>query len=113
MKVCVIQPHYSFDERDVDTCFNDMLALLEKCDESLDLIVLPEYSDALADVQGKKGFYDAVDKYNEILLEKVKETARRCNSLAFVNAAYLTENGARNTTHAIDRNGNVSLLSTM
>ena len=56
MKVCVIQPHYSFDERDVDICFNDMLALLEKCDESLDLIVLPEYSDALADVQGKKGF---------------------------------------------------------
>ena len=107
MKVCVIQPHYSFDEKDVDTCFNDMLALLEKCDESLDLIVLPEYSDALADVQGKKGFYDAVDKYNEILLEKVKETARRCNSLAFVNAAYITENGARNTTHAIDRNGNV------
>ena len=107
MKVCVIQPHYSFDERDVDTCFNDMLALLEKCDESLDLIVLPEYSDALADVQGKKGFYDAVEKYNEILLEKVKETAKRCNSLAFVNAAYMTENGARNTTHAIDRKGNV------
>ena len=107
MKVCVIQPHYSFDERDVDICFNDMLALLEKCDESLDLIVLPEYSDALADVQGKKGFYDAVEKYNEILLEKVKKTAKRCNSLAFVNAAYMTENGARNTTHAIDRNGNV------
>lgn len=107
MKVCVIQPHYSFDEKDVDTCFNDMLALLDKCDESLDLIVLPEYSDALADVQGKKGFYDAVDKYNEILLERVKETARRCHSLAFVNAAYMTENGARNTTHAIDREGNI------
>lgn len=107
MKVCVIQPHYSFDEKDVDSCFNDMLALLEKCDESLDLIVLPEYSDALADVQGKKGFYDAVEKYNEILLERVKETAKRCHSLAFVNAAYMTENGARNTTHAIDREGNI------
>lgn len=107
MKVCVIQPHYSFDERDVDKCFNDMLSLLDKCDESLDLIVLPEYSDALADVQGKKGFYDAVDKYNETLLNKVKETAKRCNSLAFVNAGYKTEGGVRNTTHAIDRDGKV------
>ena len=107
MKVCVIQPHYSFDEKDVDACFNDMLELLEKCDESLDLIVLPEYSDALADVQGKKGFYDAVDKYNDILLSKVRETAKRCNSLAFVNAGYKTDGGVRNTTHAIDREGNV------
>ncbi len=107
MKVCVIQPHYSFDEKDVDICFNDMLSLLDECDESLDLIVLPEYSDAPADVQGKKGFYDAVDKYNEILLNKVKETAKRCHSLAFVNAGYKTEGGVRNTTHAIDREGNI------
>ena len=107
MKVCVIQPHYSFDERDVDKCFNDMLSLLDECDESLDLIVLPEYSDALADVQGKKGFYDAVDKYNDILINKVRETAKRCNSLAFVNAGYKTADGVRNTTHAIDREGNI------
>ena len=59
MKICVIQPAYSFDERDVDGCFHGLLELLDKCDESLDLIVLPEYSDAPADVKGKRGFYDA------------------------------------------------------
>lgn len=107
MKVCVIQPHYSFNENDVDICFNDMLSLLDQCDDSLDLIVLPEYSDALADVHGKKGFYDAVEKYNDILMDKVRETAKRCNSLAFVNAGYRTAEGIRNTTHAIDRRGNV------
>ena len=48
MKVCVIQPHYSFDERDVGKCFEDLLSLLDECDESMDLIVLPEYSDAPA-----------------------------------------------------------------
>ena len=107
MKVCVIQPHYSFDEKDVDVCFRDLLALLEQCDESMDLIVLPEYSDAPADVQGKDGFYGAVAKYNKILLEKACDTAKRCHSLVFVNAGFETEGGVRNTTHAIDREGNI------
>ena len=50
MKVCVIQPRYSFNEKDVESCFEELLALLEQCDESMDIIVLPEYSDAPADV---------------------------------------------------------------
>lgn len=107
MKICVIQPHYSFDEKDVESCFEGLLALLEQCDESLDLIVLPEYSDAPADVQGKDGFYEAVERYNDILMTKARETARRCGALVFVNAGYRTEGGIRNTTHVIDRKGNV------
>ena len=107
MKVCVIQPHYSFDEKDVDVCFEGLISLLDQCDESMDLIVLPEYSDALADVKGKDGFYDAVDKYNARLLEKARETAKRCGAIVFVNAGYATEGGVRNTTHAIDRNGDI------
>lgn len=107
MKICVIQPHYSFDGNDVNECFEGLTCLLDKCDESMDLIVLPEYSDAPADVLGKDGFYGAVEKYNERLMEKAKETAKRCNSLLFVNAAYMTEKGARNTTHAIGRDGEI------
>lgn len=107
MKVCVIQPHYSFDEKDVQTCFEGLLILLDQCDDSMDLIVLPEYSDAPADVQGKDGFYGAVRQYNAVLLEKACETAKRCHALVFVNAGYETENGIRNTTHAIDRNGDI------
>ncbi len=107
MKVCIIQPHYSFDGNDVQACFDGLMEMLDKCDVSLDLIVLPEYSDAPADVQGKDGFYSAVAKYNGMLLQKACETAKRCNSLVFVNAGYATENGIRNTTHAIDREGNI------
>ena len=107
MKVCVLQPHYSFDEKDVASCFEELLSLLDRCDETMDLIVLPEYSDAPADVQGKAGFYGAVDAYNEILLQKARETARRCHALLFVNAGQKTPDGVRNTTHAIDREGNV------
>ena len=108
MKVCVIQPRYSFNENDLDKCFEDLMALLDKCDESLDLIVLPEYSDAPADVKGKDGFYNAVDKYNAELLERARATAKRCNALLFVNCGYKTEDGIRNTTHAIDREGNIA-----
>ena len=107
MKICVIQPHYSFDKRDVGECFDGLLSLLDECDESMDLIVLPEYSDAPADVKGKDGFYDAVKEYNPIIMQKARETAKRCNSLVFVNCGFEAENGIRNTTHAIDRNGNI------
>ena len=107
MKVCVIQPRYSFDKKEVDSCFQDLLSLLNECDSSMDLIVLPEYSDALADVKGRDGFYNASKKYAPILLEEAKKLAKRCNAMVFVNAGCETENGIRNTTHAIDRQGNI------
>ena len=107
MKIYVIQPRYSFDENDLQQCFEGLLSLLDRCDETLDLIVLPEYSDAPADVKGKDGFYNAVEKYNDTLLQRASETAKRCNALVFVNCGCRTENGIRNTTYAIDRGGNV------
>ena len=107
MKVCVLQPKYSFNESDLQSCFDGLLTLLDKCDESLDVIVLPEYSDALSDVKGKKGYYDAVNANSTVLLDRAKFTAKRCNSLVFVNAGYLTENVIRNTTYAIDRKGEI------
>ena len=107
MKVSVIQPRYSFDEKDAGECFEHLLDMLDECDESMDIIVLPEYSDALADVKGKDGFYEAYEKYNARLLAKASATAKRCSSLLFVNCGYMAEGGIRNTTHAFDRNGNL------
>ena len=106
MKVSVLQPHYSMNGADLDTCFSELLALLDACDDSLDLIVLPEYSDIPADVKGEAGFYEAAEKNTAILLKKASETAKRCHALLFVNAAYPTDRGLRNTTHAFDREGN-------
>lgn len=107
MKVCVIQPRYSFCEDDAGSCFEGLMELLDKCDDSLDVIVLPEYSDALADVKGKAGYYGAVSEYNDILLQKAKSTAERCSSMVFVNAGYQTSLGIRNTTYAIGRDGEI------
>ena len=107
MKICLIQPEYSFDERDLEKCFEGLITQLDICDSSMDIIVLPEYSDAPADVKGKGGFYNAVAKNGERLLEAARATARRCHAIVFVNAGYETEGGIRNTTHAIDRCGNI------
>ena len=107
MKICVIQPRYSFDERELDACVQGLLDQLDECGESMDLILLPEYSDALADVKGEAGFYGAVEKYNALLLEKARATAKRCHSLLFVNAGCDSGKGVRNTTYAIDREGEI------
>ena len=63
MKVCTIQPHYSFNESNLQKCFNELLSLMDKCDESMDIIVLPEYSDVLADAKSKANFDKAVETY--------------------------------------------------
>jgi len=106
MKVCVIQPKYSFQTEDAEACFAGLCKLLAQCDDTMDLIVLPEYSDALADMKGKAPFYEMVERYNERLLALAAGTARRCHALVFVNAGYKTPNGVRNTTHAFDHEGN-------
>lgn len=107
MKVCVIQPHYSFDANDIESCYRDQIRLLDQCDDSMDIIVLPEYADVAADQPDAESYYAMVDKYNEDVMQRAKEAAVRCNSIVFVNAAYHAEGGWRNTTHAIDRKGNV------
>ncbi len=45
MKACIIQPPYSRDTSYSDEYFQYKLQLLSRCDSSMDLIVLPEYSD--------------------------------------------------------------------
>ena len=45
MKVCIIQPEYSTDYSRSEELFEKQLALLAQCDESMDIIVLPESAD--------------------------------------------------------------------
>ena len=107
MKVSVIQPYYSFDGNDTEKCYKGMVELLDRCDETNDIIVLPEYSDIPAAQSCKADFHASIEKHNEDILERAKAAAVRCNSIVFVNCADKSENGWINTTHAIDRKGNV------
>ncbi len=105
MKVCVVQPYYSFDPKDTEMCFSEQCRLIDSCTPDMDLIVIPEYADVPADQDTKADFHAMIEKYNKTILEKARETAVRCNALVFVNAADKCEDGWRNTTHAIDRTG--------
>lgn len=107
MKVCIIQPPYSADYSKSDECFAKELELLDKCDASMDLIVMPESCDIPCLANTLEERQNSVDKYNKVILEKCAETARRCNAIVFVNARYKAEKGYRNTTYAFDRNGEV------
>lgn len=69
--------------------------MLDECDDSMDLIVLPEYSDVLADVKGKDAFYNASEQYSNILLNRACATAKRCNAIIFVNSAQIFRDGNR------------------
>ncbi len=107
MKVCIIQPSYSLDYEKSDKYFNYELELLEKCDDSMDIIVMPESCDIPCLAKTKEQAEASVEKYNGKLLEKVSETAKRCNAMVFVNARFKTDKGYRNTTYAFNRNGEI------
>ena len=107
MKVCVIQPYYSFDGADTERCYLEMMKLLDEVDESVDLIVLPEYCDVPADQGGKVAFHQSIEKYNADVIARARAAARRVGALVFVNCAEKSESGYRNTTHVFDREGNL------
>ena len=107
MKVCIIQPPYSTDYSLSEQHFLKELELLDACDSSMDLIVMPESCDVPCLANTKERGEDSCARFNAPILEKAKETARRCNAMVFINARSFHEGGQRNTTYAINRNGEV------
>jgi len=105
MKACIIQPPYSRDTAFSDEYFQYKLRMLEQCDDSMDIIVLPEYSDVPCCAATLEETLMYHDRYIETLTEKCIETAKRCKSLVFVNALSKEEGGYRNTTFAYNREG--------
>ncbi len=109
MKVCLIQPAYSTDHSRSDEFFAAQLAHLDRCDESMDIIVLPESADIPCRAGNLEEENQSVSKYNKVLLDKCMETAKRCNSMLFVNARSDMGGGKlRNTTYAINRQGEIA-----
>jgi len=105
MKAVLIQPPYSRDVSFSDEYFEYKIDLLKKCDETADIIVLPEYSDVTCATSSLEETLYYHNKYIDILLDTCIKTAKRCNSLVFVNALSLEEKGYRNTTYIYSRKG--------
>ncbi len=108
MKFAILQFPYSLNFADAEQLFEQNLATLDQCDDSLDVIVLPEYCDLPVYSRTSDEFQQNYDRFNARVLTKCRETAKRCNAMVFVNATYVDENGNRhNTTHAMNRQGEV------
>ncbi len=108
MKICIIQPEYSKDVTRSDELFDKKIKLLDECDETVDIIVLPEYSDVPCATKTLEETLFYHNKYIDILLNKCIETAKRCDAIIFVNALSLEEKGYRNTTYVYDKKGNLA-----
>lgn len=105
IKACVLQPPYAFDTAKIGESVRWELDALAKCDESLDLIVLPEASDRQGAIHSPAELTNAVEAFNAPLLAACAETARRCKATVFVNAIGRTPTGFRNSTFAYDKTG--------
>jgi len=108
MKACIIQPPYSRDVNDCEEFFQFKMDMLDKCDDTLDIIVLPEYSDVPCATETLEETIYYHKKYIDILLDKCLETARRCNAIVFVNALSKEIGGYRNTTYVYNRKGELT-----
>jgi len=108
MKVCVIQPAYSMDISRAEEYFQRELEFLDQCDESIDLLVLPETADIPCFAATKAEEEACVEKFSQPLLDKVADTACRCHAMAFVNARMKVGEKYRNTTFAFDRSGKIA-----
>ncbi|MBO5454874.1 MAG: hypothetical protein J6A69_13060 [Clostridia bacterium] len=108
MKVCTIQPKYSVDYSKSDEYFEMELELLRSCDDSMDIIVMPESTDIPCHAKTKEENDLSVKKYNERILNEASATAKRCHAILFINARSKTDKGYRNTTYAFNRDGSLA-----
>ena len=107
MKAYIIQPGYSLNgKEDIEKCYQAQIALMDECDESADIIVLPEYCDCQSYMGSTENSYNTRNKYNRDFDKKVRETAKRCKALVFANYGYKGDDGLyRNVTFGVNKDG--------
>ena len=106
MKLCAIQIPFADNPADAEKSVDMLIAQLQQCDESCDIILTPEYSNAPGIIPAAllKSF---APTQSEKLLPAVIETARRCKAVTAVNfLAEVSPGEFRNITRIFDRQGN-------
>ena len=104
MKLCVIQPLYPYTIEEADENFNFIINSLNKCVSDIDLILLPEYSNAPTAFSEGQCIPYAI-AHTDALIEAVIATAKRCKAIVAVNYAAEINGEYRNTTRVYDRHG--------
>ncbi|HHV95982.1 MAG TPA: hypothetical protein GXX37_05835 [Clostridiaceae bacterium] len=106
MIVKIIQPPYPFTDKEKLNTFQYILKALKECDKSVDLVLLPEYSNAPG-VKTKTELQECVRNNTRILLDEVQATAERCNAFVAVNLLKEADGKLVNTTYLFSKNGEI------
>ena len=107
MKARVIQQPFSLDRQGLDACFEWTMEELRKCDESLDIIVLPEFCEVPGNTTSREDFLETSRRNGPEILKLCAETAKRCNSLIFAGVVDTSLEVPRNAMYVFDRNGEI------
>ena len=111
MKIRVIQPPYPKCAEDTPDSVAFMIEQLLRCDEELDLILLPECCNAPSGCGDSSLLRKLVAVHTQPLLDAVQETAVRCHAVVAINL-YVPgqgcEGSVRNSTLLYDRQGRVA-----
>lgn len=105
MNVCILQPLFPKTPAESPGFIDWLFQELDRCDGTVDLIVLPEYSNAPSVYSDPDRYLADLEAFSGPLVDKVRETCRRCGAMAAVNAALPYEGALRNTTLLFDRQG--------
>lgn len=111
MNIRVIQPPYPKCAEDTPASVAFMIEQLRRCDESLDLILLPECCNAPSGCGDSSLLRKLVAEHTQPLLDAVKETAVRCKAVVGINL-YVYGEGyetvVRNATLLYDSKGRLA-----
>ena len=106
MKLCAIQIPFADTPENTAKSVDIAIEQLNLCDDSCDLILLPEYSNAPGRIPAEM-LREFAGEQSSRLIPCVIETARRCKAITAVNALTEVAPGEfRNVTTIFDRLGN-------
>ena len=105
MKAHIIQQRWAPDRQSLDKSFEWTIAQLRACDESMDIIVLPEFSNVPGETLSREDFLATSARNCPVLMEECAATAKRCNSLVFCGTIDTSTDPARNTIMVYGRDG--------
>ena len=108
MNVTTIQPAFARRLEDMPALVDWLCARMDACDESTDLIVMPEGCNGMCKFDSVEQFHETADRFAPILEKKASETAARCRAVIAINM-YIQENGVYyNATRVFDPEGRLA-----
>ena len=105
MKGLIYQSAFYADLEGAKRGVDEAIEMLNACDESLDIIVLPESADMPFPPATAEEYAEAYRQNTGRLLQAAQEAARRAGAYVFVNAADCKDGVFYNTTFAYNKAG--------